>query len=213
MKKILVLVTFMVFLMAGAVSADALQQLYLGGNYTQNIPSLLNGSSTITSEGGGSIDPSTLNGVALSYIYCVDVFKSVGVPGSYNDTEVNNSGFIYGNALNNAAQVAWLLGTYGTAGQGNTQAALQAAIWHVVFGVNYELSATASYFNTYQYMLTALDGNTGNVGDFLWITPGIKDSNGDIVAYQGLVARVPEPGTLLLIGVGLLGLAGFRKKK
>jgi hypothetical protein len=149
----------------------------------------------------------------LNYVYCIDVFKTIGAPGSYNDTEVNNSGYIYGIALNNAAQVAWLLNAYGTAGQGNTQAALQAAIWHVVFGDNYKLSTTASYFTTYESMLTALDGNSGNVGDFLWITPGIKDSNGNIVAYQGLVARVPEPMTLILFGLGLIGLAGLRRKE
>ena len=34
----------------------------------------------------------------------------------------------------------------------------------------------------------------------------------DVASYTGISSAVPEPATLLLIGVGLLGLAGLRRK-
>ena len=75
---------------------------------------------------GGSIDPSTLDGAALQYVYCASLFTTVYVSNPYAQTSVNKAGIIYdlngpgtGPAMvPNAGQVAWLLTTYGTAGQG-----------------------------------------------------------------------------------------------
>ncbi len=39
----------------------------------------------------------------------------------------------------------------------------------------------------------------------------IEDGGGQ-GSYSGSAAPVPEPGTLLLLGAGLLGLVGFRKR-
>jgi len=208
-KKVLVLATCMVFLLAGAAQADFLQ---LGGSYSSIPYSVVNGN--LVTEGGGSIDVSYLNGSQLSYLYCVDLFKTVYPSSNYPSTVVNNAGFIYGSLLTNAGQVAWLLSNYGTAGQGSEAIALQAAIWNVINGdAVYRLDAASPQYGLYRDYLTALGTNSGNVGDFLWITPGTSDVAGQLTQYQGLVGiTVPEPGVLTLLGIGLIALGITRRR-
>ena len=218
MKKLLVLTACMVFLFVGLAKAD---NLYIGYPYT-NMTIWKDG--VLSDEGGGSVggpgNQSYLNGVMLEYLYCIDLYKTVYVPGSYPSTVVTNDGTIYGLAVKNADEVAWLLANYGTPGQGNQAYALQAAIWHVVNeGVHSVYIDTTSspdaVVDLYNAMLTALDSNTGDVSHFLWITPG-QDSNGHVVEYQGLVGvTVPEPGILILLGIAMsaIGMASWRIRK
>jgi hypothetical protein len=129
---------------------------------------------------------------------------------------VNNAGIIYSNALNNAAKVAWLLTNYGTGGQGDQAKALQAAIWTVIYGNSvYRLDTSndgrnsSNVISLYNTMLIALDSHTGNVSDFLWISPKYS-LNGPY--YQGLVGTtVPIPAAVWLLGSGLIGLIGIRR--
>jgi len=114
--------------------------LVLGGDYNPFAWTLTNGpgpgTQTVQNEGGGSIDPSTLNGHALPYIYCIDIPDQVGAPGTYSNTAVTNDGtarysttntnhqlntfatantltggdFVYaGGSLTKAEQIAWLV--------------------------------------------------------------------------------------------------------
>jgi hypothetical protein len=206
-------------LLTMTVPAWADSVLQIGGTYTSPIYLLENGTTPL-SEGGGSIDTSYLNSVKLNFLYCVDIFTTVNVPATYLNTTVNNSGEIYGSPLNNAGQVAWLLSNYGTAGQGDQAYALQAAIWHVIYegtgktiDINPALS-TATEVSLYNTYLAELGNKTGNVGNLLWITPGTKDSNGNVVSYQGLVGAtpVPIPAAIWIFGSGLLGLIGIKRR-
>ena len=56
--------------------------------------------------------------------------------------------------------------------------------------------------------------------DFIWLGPGnpgsqpleVYDDNWSVIE-SGNTAPIPEPGTILLVGSGLLGLAGLKRKQ
>jgi hypothetical protein len=147
-------------------------------------------------EGGGSVNPSTLNGNALPFVYFVQIPVNVGVPGDYYATQVSSDGTIdpAPNAnypllagtvtVRNAGQIAWLLDNIGSPALTNDQqAGLQAALWLQVYGgaiFSLDPSGTAAgIYAAYLADLTLLNqfdlsgngGLTANLSDVAWMTP------------------------------------------
>ena len=102
-RKLVSLVTLAVAIVLGSGMALA-DNLNLGGNYNGgiNITGGYLGTGT-PSEGGGSIGPSSLNGIALPWVYCVDIPDTVNVPADYTNALVTNNGMIAGSSGNNSA--------------------------------------------------------------------------------------------------------------
>jgi len=220
MRKLFIAVC-MLFLVAGGAQAYV-ANLYVGGS-SNSVPLTNN-----TSPGGGSFDPSTLNGVSLPWVYCIGLNTSITIPGTYDKTWVDNTtGMVYDNGFNggslglnqvpNAGQVAWLLTQYATGGADQThQVALQAAIWHVIESV--DLKTTSSAWSLYDSYLTALGSNTADTSNFLWLSPAktgvYNPGTTDLYHYQALIPPnpVPIPPAFWLMGSGFLGLIAIRRR-
>jgi len=193
-----VLVAFVaVMVFQGAARAD---DLYVGGNYNQ-VPLV-----SLGNEGGGSVTVSSLNGRTLPWLYCADLYITIGVPGDYNQTTVSYAGYVTDGLVHNAGEVAWLLDHYANSAIGDptAQIALQAAIWNQIYGV--ALDPGSSAITDYNSDLAALGSNTAPLSDVAWFTPKPGDN-------QGLVGPVPDGGmTLMLLGGALVGLGVLRRK-
>jgi PEP-CTERM motif len=210
--------------------------LNLGGNFNSTPFYTFNGG---IPGGGGPIWPSTLNSVALPYVYCIDIPDNVYVPVDYKHSTVTNNGYAIvgsGNPQYNggglaltpsAGVIAWLLTNYAnTASTYIQQDALQAAIWTAIYGYNtpgYALVVTDSA--VFQQMQTDLGNNptsstvtlknagTAPVSNFYWLSPG----DGSSTSYQALVTAnvggatltTPEPSTFAIAGLGAMAFVAY----
>jgi hypothetical protein len=193
---------------------------------------------TFTIPGGGLnheegyVGPSTIsyNGSASVQAYCTDIFKSIGVQDGYAATAQPLS------ALAGGDLVAKLFSADAALGGSNavTKAALQLAIWDVVESARAATTPldplTAGTLTSTEYKIagvvditsTGLDLITvmGRVSSLLNLAPTLHSTALTYIepstSYgQGFVTpqAVPEPSSVILIGIGAVGLVGLRSRR
>jgi hypothetical protein len=114
-----------------------------------------------------------------------------------------------GNA-NKWKAAAWLLQTYGGTSNNTIARDAQLAVWDIIIGITYSGDQT---FKTYEQLALAAAPTFDASGYAILANPAGGDPNlPPVEGTQNFIIHVPEPGLILLLGLGLIGVTALYKK-
>lgn len=169
------------------------------------------------------------------YTYCVDLRSDET---DHQGITVRTTDEMTGTTANVGQKAAWLFNTYAATIHADYSSAskamaagLQLAIWEVLYDTTYQIDGTkadkGSFYATgvytsaaaisygNQYLQNLLGSGTSYLSaDAMWLDS--ENAKYGLTGGPGqdqITRSVPEPGTLALLGAGLLGIAGARRKK